>query len=119
MSEKLCTLRTQGGGGGDKYDVLPFKSLPANTAISFTTKGKAKAIWMICKTQSSGTDALVLTNVNPNTGEIDNNTIYRARTASLGTFDINTGRSFTVTDNAISSSFLSSSGFYISCAYTY
>ena len=100
-------------------DILPFKALPANTAISFTTKAEAKAIWIICKAQSSGTDCLVLTNVNPTTNEIDNNTIYRARTSSLGTFDINTGRSFTVTENTISSSSLSSNAYYISCAYTY
>lgn len=103
----------------EKYDVLPFQALPANTAISFTTKGGAKAIWITCKTQSSGTDGMILTNVNPYTGEIDNNTIYRTRTASLNTFNINTGRSFTVTNGTISSSILSSSAYYISCAYTY
>ena len=113
-------IKNMGGVRTDeKYDILPFKSLPGNTAISFTTKGEAKAIWITCKAQSSGTDSMILTNVNPNTGEIDNNTIYRTRTASLNTFDINTGRSFTVTNGTISSSNLSSSAYYISCAYTY
>lgn len=118
MAEKLASIKKK-GGGSDKYDILPFKSLPANTAISFTTKGKAKAVWIVGKTQTSGTDCIILTNVNPTTGEIDNNIIYRTRTASLGTFDINTDRSFTITSNTISSGFLSSSAFYISCAYTY
>ena len=116
----IIGIKNMGGiRTNEKYDILPFKSLPGNTAISFTTKGEAKAIWITCKAQSSGTDSMILTNVNPNTGEIDNNTIYRTRTASLNTFDINTGRSFTVTNGTISSSNLSSSAYYISCAYTY
>lgn len=116
----IIGIKNMGGiRTNEKYDVLPFKSLPANTAISFTTKGEAKAIWITCKAQSSGTDSMILTNVNPYTGEIDNDTIYRARTSALNTFDINTGRSFTVTNGTISSSYLSSAAYYISCAYTY
>ena len=68
------------GGGGDKYDSQNWisGSTSSSSPTVFTTKGKAKAIWIARYITSSpyNNKACVYTNVNPTTGEIDNENIY-------------------------------------------
>ena len=103
---------------GERYDTLPFQNLAANVIPSFTTKGKAKAIWMHYGVTTSA-NKYFITNVNPTTGEIDNNHLYKY--LSNGTInDLGNTAYFTVTDNSVAySSGLSSSALQIALNYTY
>ena len=70
---------TQPSGGSDSYDTLDWVSIAANGSIPvFTTKGRAKAIWLTRYITSSpyNNKVVTYTNVNPTTGEIDNESIY-------------------------------------------
>lgn len=108
----------------EKYDVLPFKNVAAKGIPTFTTKGRPKAIWLTMMfpssvTSSAGVRSLVITNVNPNTGEINNESTYRADSNSVGSIIAN-GQKFVITDNSVStSSYISSYATEMSLAYTY
>lgn len=100
------------------YDVLPFQNLAANVIPSFTTKGKAKAIWMMYVT-TTGNRGLTLTNVNPYTGAIDNNDTYAIDSNNIGGY-VTRAQNFVVTDNSVSlDSTLSSNALKVALAYTY
>ena len=99
-------------------DVQQFKSVSANAIPTFTTKGKAVAIY-ITRYVNSGTKAVVYTNVNPTTGAINNSEIYMSATDSMS-WAIWTSASFIVTDNQITTNrAFSSSAHKLSIMYTY
>lgn len=98
MSEKLCTLK-KSGGGAVKYVSQQWISVAANAAIPvFATQGKAQGIW-VSRYMNGYSKAITFTNVNPSTGEIDNNTIYEID-SSVSTPTIS-NMDFVVTDNQI------------------
>ena len=80
MAEQLANLQKK---GADNYDTIPFVDVPAGTTPTFTTKGKAKAIWMsyIVGTTSR---LIVRTNIDPSTGKIDNTQTWFADTNDMG-----------------------------------
>ena len=119
MAEKLASLRKK-GGGSDKYDMSPVISLAGGTILSYNTKGKAKAIWVLVIRQDSVTTQ-ICTNVNPTTGEIDNSdTYYISVTSSTATNWVSLGNPFIVTDNNITmGSALSGGARKVLIAYTY
>ena len=67
-------------GGGDKYDSQNWidGSTSSSSPTVFTTKGKAKAIWIARYITASpyNNKSVTYTNVNPTTGEINNEDIY-------------------------------------------
>lgn len=67
---------------------------------SFVTKGRAKAVWMTFK-RTSVSEMSVITNVNPTTGEVEENGFYRARQGSSA-IDQPTGNAFIITDTSVS-----------------
>lgn len=120
MSEKLCTLRTKGGGldHGSNADVQQFVNFSANAIPTFMTKGKAVAITII-RLIDGYSRVVVYTNVNPTTGAINNNEIYKTDTSSLP-WAIDTGRTFTVTDTQITTNMaFSNAAHKLSIMYTY
>lgn len=104
-----------------KYAVTDIQKITANTVATFATRGKALAIWFTFGNRSSSV-LQALTNVNPTTGEINNNEVYYAYysgTSQLGQWTLTTN-TFIVTDNSISTSAaLSSSDRWGYIGYTY
>ena len=117
MAEKLCGLR-KSIRTNEKYDYIPFTDKAGGQTLTWNTKGKANAIWVIMG-QNSNAD-YIRTNVNPYTGEIDNNVAYYYDdTASGRSPTIQSGVSFTVTDNTISTNQFSGSTKRFALIYTY
>ena len=89
---------------GTKYTTnaseIAFKSVSANTIPTFTTVAEAKAIWLTIN-YTSAYRALQITNVNPTTGEVNNNSLYKIDTNSLGNIEPLTGNKFIVTSNSV------------------
>lgn len=89
---------------GTKYTTnaseIAFKSVSANTIPTFTTVAEAKAIWLTIN-YASAYRALQITNVNPTTGEINNDSLYKIDTNSLGNIEPLTGNKFIVTSNSV------------------
>lgn len=98
-------------------EIFPYASVAGGTTPTYQTKGRAVAIW-----QSYGrTDAVgfyTRTNVNPTTGEINNNAIYMSQNGATA-WTLQSGVSFTVTDTTITTSALSSNARLCSLGYTY
>ena len=110
-----------GGGGSDRYDCTIIQNVAGNTPPTFTTKGKAKAIWMIYG-RGDGGQFTIMTNVNPTTGVIDNNDLYyqTQNNGSVTSWTSLSSNYFTVSDNAIAfSGNLSTNTRYACVAYTY
>lgn len=107
-----------GGGGGDKYDSQDWISVTANASIPvFTTKGRAKAIW-ISRWMSGYAKAITYTNVNPTTGELDNDNIYSFDSSAAG--HALEAIDFQVSDNQITfSARFTSSAHMLQLNYTY
>ena len=70
----VVKMECQAAGGGDNYAESQFVTVPTSANPTFTVVEEPKAIWMI----GIGNTGLsrVWTNVNPTTGEINNNVIY-------------------------------------------
>lgn len=89
---------------GTKYTTnaseIAFKSVSANTIPTFTTVAEAKAIWLTIN-YASAYRTLQITNVNPTTGEINNDSLYKIDTNSLGNIEPLTGNKFIVTSNSV------------------
>lgn len=118
MSEKLCTLRTKGGGGGtnEKYDMLPFKSITGGTTPTFATKGLAKGCWLYF-TSTSGTG--VLTNVNPYTGELETSKCWRCM-GNTTTIEQYTNNYFVISNGTVAlDQRYSGTTYNMALAYTY
>ena len=96
------------GGGGDSYAMSEWSSQNAYTVLpTFTNlKGTPKAIWIIINGNSG--IARILSNVNPTTGEIDNDSIYCADSQSASTATTwalwSGSMSFIVSGNSVSTS---------------
>ena len=104
----------------EKYDTLPFQSVNGGAIPVFSTKGTAKAIWLTYAFTSSQYRALQITNVNPYTGEIDNNSLYRIDTSSVGTYSQVSNNAFVVTNGSVTlTNDLSSTALKMSLVYTY
>ena len=101
----------------EKYDCTPMATVAGGTSPTYSTKGRAKAIWQFYGRTDQGWSA-VRTNVNPYTGEIDNSVIYMSRSDS-NAWAIQTGGAFTVTDNSVTTTQLSANSRVASLAYTY
>lgn len=108
------------GGGGDSYDTLNWVSVEANGSIPvFTTKGRAKAIWLVRYITSSpyNNKVVTYTNVNPTTGEIDNESIYDFDSTSSPVLD---PVDFVVSDTEVTlSTRLTSLAHMLQLIYTY
>lgn len=115
----IIGIKNMGGiRTNEKYDYVPFTDMAGGQTLTWNTKGRANAIWVIMG-QKSGAD-YIRTNVNPYTGEIDNNVpYYYDDTASGGSPAIQSGVSFTVTDNTISTNAFSGSTRRFALIYTY
>lgn len=87
------------GGGTEKHDTCVWRQFNGGVIPSFTTKGRAKAIWFTYRVTALSTDANTYTNVNPVTGEINNDGLYRY--LFNGTYELQSARSFIVTDNSV------------------
>lgn len=89
---------------GTKYTTnaseIAFKSVSANTIPTFTTVAEAKAIWLTLS-YTSAYRTLQITNVNPTTGEVNNNSLYKIDTSSMGNIEPLTGNKFIVTSNSV------------------
>lgn len=109
-----------GGGGSDSYDTLNWVSVAANGSIPvFTTKGRAKAIWLVRYITSSpyNNKVVTYTNVNPTTGEIDNESIYDFDSTSSPVLD---PVDFVVSDTEVTlSTRLTSLAHVLQLIYTY
>lgn len=99
---ELLKVNFEDIGGG--YETCDYKSVAANVIPSFATTVRAKAVWMMCSTLSSGVvnGAYIITNVNPTTGEASNANLYRYTTDGnhaawgVGTVEM------VITDNSVS-----------------
>lgn len=96
------------GGGGDSYAMSEWSAKNAYTVLpSFTNlKGTPKAILLIVSGETG--IARIFSNVNPTTGEIDNDSIYYADSQSASTATTwalwNGSMSFIVNGNSVSTS---------------
>ena len=101
----------------NNIEIFPYASVAGGTTPTYQTKGRAVAIW-----QSFGrTDAVgfyTRTNVNPTTGEINNNAIYMSQNGATA-WTLQSGASFTVTDTTITTTALSNNARLCSLGYTY
>ena len=105
---------------GERYDLLPAVTVKAGAKPTFTTKGRAKALFLTY-IPVNGTVAYTVTNVNPYTGEYDNADTYRTATNSSEITHVGGGNPFIVTDNTITTTSAFSSQNQLKCimAYTY
>ena len=115
----IIGIKNMGGIRTDeKYDYLPFTDMPGGQTLTWNTKGRAKAVWVVMGV-NNGVD-YIRTNVNPSTGEIDNDTIYIYNdNASGASPTIQSGVSITVTDNTVSTNSFSASTRRFALIYTY
>lgn len=102
----------------EKYDYVPFTDMAGGQTLTWNTKGRAKAVWIIMGV-NNGAD-YIRTNVNPSTGEIDNDTIYYYNDSASGASPtIQSGVSITITDNTVSTNAFSGSTRRFALIYTY
>lgn len=106
---------------GTKYtsnvEVFPLATVTGGTTPTYTTKGRAVAIWQMWgRTDNVGFG--IRTNVNPTTGAINNNEIYMSQSGGMS-WTIQSGASFTVTDTTITTTAISSNNRVVALAYTY
>ena len=118
MSEKLAQLKQKGGGDKIKADGTTAITVSGGAAPSYTTKGEAIAIYLVYMPTVYSGQVYIITNVNPSTGEVDNNHLYTCNNNS--TYVAMTGYKFIVTSNSVTlSSSLSSSSIRTFMSYTY
>lgn len=119
----IIGIKNMGGiRTNEKYDTLPFKSVSGNAIPTFATKGRAKAIWMPYMFQATTAHrSLMATNVNPATGEIDNDSYpWYIDTSNLNNYGQLSGWKFVVTDSSVTlSASPSTSNLYVGLVYTY
>lgn len=122
MAEKLCELKNMGGiRTNEKYESQIWKNVAADGIPTFTTQGKAKAIWAVRVIPNAGAiRAVTYTNVNPSTGQItDSMYYYDSRSPSTPAEYPN--NKFIVTDNQITlqASLSTSAAYMMQLNYTY
>lgn len=86
-----------GGGSADLNIYSRMFTQPASTAINANITGKAHAVVYI------DTETYVFTNVNPNTGEITDTSMWYRRLSTLSNWTEDTGNYFIRTDGNIKS----------------
>lgn len=100
-------------GGGDLSIYSRMFTQPASTPINANITGKAHAVVYI------DTETYVFTNVNPNTGEITDTSMWYRRLSTLSNWTEDTSRYFIRTNGNISSNItIRTSQFNVALLYT-
>lgn len=115
-------VRANGSGGSDNYAATDYQAVAASGIPTFTTLGKAKAVWIEAINRTNGNQN-TCTNVDPTTGEIVTNGTYQ-RTLSTGSaptaWVFTTQRLLIITDNSVTLSLtLMGANYYSFMYYTY
>lgn len=115
----IIGIKNMGGiRTNEKYDYVPFTDKAGGQTLTWNTKGRAKAVWIIMGVKD-GVD-YIRTNVNPSTGELDDTNVYYYNDNTSGASPtIQSGVSITITDNTVSTNAFSSSTRRFALIYTY